>query len=152
VRTSRPNTEILYGPDEKFEAGKAKVVRQSANDKATVVGAGVTLFEALEAADTLAKDGIQVRVIDLFSIKPVDQATLLAAARATGGRVVTVEDHFASGGVGDAVLSALAEEPGVRVRKLAVREIARSGQPAELMERYGISANHIVKAVKGLLA
>lgn len=151
VRTSRPNTPILYGPEEKFEAGKAKVVRQSANDKATIVGAGVTLFEALKAADELEKDGIHVRVIDLFSVKPVDQATLLAAARATGGRVVTVEDHFASGGVGDAVLSALAEEPDVRVRKLAVREIARSGKPAELLEKYGISANHVAQAVKRLL-
>jgi transketolase len=151
VRTSRPNTPILYGPEEKFEAGKSKVVRQSADDKATVVGAGVTLFEALKAADELAKEGINVRVVDLFSVKPVDQATLIASARATGGLVVTVEDHFASGGVGDAVLSALAEEPGVRLKKLAVREIARSGQPEELLEMYGISANHVVKAVKALL-
>jgi transketolase len=151
VRTSRPNTPILYGPNEKFAPGMAKVVRKSKDDKATVVGAGVTLFEALKAADMLAEQGIAIRVIDLFSVKPVDKKTLVAAARATGGLVVTVEDHFASGGVGDAVLSALAEEPGVRLKKLAVREIARSGQPDELLEKYGISASHVVKAVKALL-
>ncbi len=151
VRTSRPATPILYGPNEEFAPGKAKVVRRSAKDQATVVGAGVTLFEALEAADRLAEEGIAVRVIDLFSVKPVDKRTLVAAARATNGRVVTVEDHFASGGVGDAVLSALAEEPGVRLRKLAVREIARSGKPAQLLDKYGISAKHVVRAVKALL-
>jgi transketolase len=152
VRTSRPNTPILYGPEEKFGPGMSKVVRQSAADKVTVVGAGVTLFEALKAADQLAKEGIAIRVVDLFSVQPVDQKTLVESAKATGGLVVTVEDHFASGGVGDAVLSALAEEPGVRLKKLAVREIARSGQPEELLEKYGISANHVVAAVKSLLS
>ena len=151
VRTSRPNTPILYGPEEKFAPGKSKVVRRSSKDQVTVVGAGVTLFEALEAADKLAAEGIKIRVVDLFSVRPVDKRTLVACARATGGRVVTVEDHFASGGVGDAVLAALAEEPGVKVRKLAVKEIARSGPPAVLLDKYGISARHVVKAVKALL-
>ena len=151
VRTSRPNTPILYGPDEKFAPGKSKVVRKSSKDRVTVVGAGVTLFEALKAADALAKDGIAIRVVDLFSVRPVDKRTLVACARATGGLVVTVEDHFATGGVGDAVLGALAEEPGVKVRKLAVKEIARSGPPDVLLDKYGISARHVVKAVKALL-
>ncbi len=151
VRTSRPKTPIIYGPEEKFEVGKAKVVRQSDADQALIVGAGVTLFEALTAADALEQDGIHVRVIDLFSIQPVDKATLVEAAKAVGGAVVTVEDHFPHGGVGDAVLGALAEEPGVRVKKLAVNEIARSGKPEELLDKYGISAPHVVAAVKQLL-
>ena len=150
VRTSRPKTPIVYGPDEKFEVGKGKVVRQSPDDKALVVGAGVTLFEALEAADSLAKEGIAVRVIDLFSIQPVDKALLVESAKAVGGKVVTVEDHFPHGGVGDAVLGALAEEPGVVVKKLAVTEIARSGTPEELLDKYGISARHVAAAVKSL--
>ena len=152
IRTSRPKTPIIYGPDETFAAGQAKVVRQSDADKALVVGAGVTLFEALEAADQLAADGVPVRVIDLFSIKPVDAETLIASARACGGNVVTVEDHYAHGGVGDAVLDALSMETGARVKKLAVPTIARSGKPDELLDKYGISAKHIVAAVKSLLA
>jgi len=98
-----------------------------------------------------AKQGIAIRVVDLFSIRPVDKKTLVRCARATGGKVVTVEDHYAVGGVGDAVLGALAEEGNIKLKKLAVREIARSGQPDELLEKYGISANHIIKAVKSLL-
>jgi transketolase len=151
VRTSRPNTPTLYGPDEAFGPGVAKVVKKSKNDRVTVVGAGVTLFEALKAHSELAKQGIAIRVVDLFSIRPVDKKTLVACARATGGNVVTVEDHYAVGGVGDAVLGALAEEGNIKLKKLAVRRIARSGQPDELLEKYGISANHIVKAVKSLL-
>src|SRR5690606_11339484 len=139
------------GPDERFEIGKSKVVRQSDADQAVVVGAGVTLFEALEAADALAGEGIAVRVVDLFSVKPVDSETLIAAAKTCGGNVVTVEDHYARGGVGDAVLHALALETGVRVKKLAVPTIARSGAPDELLDKYGISAKHIVAAVKSLL-
>ena len=108
----------------------------------------MTLFEALEAADQLAAEGINVRVIDLFSVSPVDKETVTAAAKATGGKVVTVEDHYARGGVGDAVLDALADEPGATVTKLAVRKIARSGKPAELLDMFGISAKHIVEAVK----
>lgn len=151
VRTSRPNTPVIYGPDEEFGPGIAKVVKQSDADQVTVVGAGVTLFEALKAYDELAKEGIAIRVIDLFSIRPVDKDTLVAAAKATNGKVVTVEDHYPVGGVGDAVLSALAEEGNVKVRKLAVREIARSGPSAVLLEKYGISASHVVAAVKELL-
>jgi len=151
VRTSRPATPIVYGPDETFAPGQSKVVRSSDQDQVTVVGAGVTLFEALEAADTLAAEGVHVRVVDLFSVSPVDRETLTACARATGGKVVTVEDHYARGGVGDAVLDALAEETGVQVKKLAVRKIARSGKPDELLDMFGISAPHIVTAVKSML-
>ena len=109
----------------------------------------VTLFEALKAFDLLAKDGIAIRVIDLYSVQPVDADTLLAAARATDGRVVTVEDHYAAGGIGDAVATALAPG-GFTVHRLAVREIPRSGKPEELLDRFGISAAAIVNAVKAV--
>ena len=149
IRTSRPKTSILYGPDEAFEAGRSKVVRQSPQDRVVIVGAGVTLYEALEAADQLAAEGIHARVIDLFSVKPIDRETLVSAAAVCDGNVVTVEDHYAHGGIGSAVMAALAEEP-VRVRQLAVRGIARSGKPAELLDRYGISASHIAAAARDM--
>ncbi|MDA1315803.1 MAG: transketolase [Acidobacteria bacterium] len=147
VRTSRPNTAVIYDAGETFEVGKCKVVRKSDNDQVTIVTAGVTLFEALKAHDELAKEGIAVRVIDLFSIQPIDRDALIEAASATSGRFVTVEDHYPHGGLGDAVLSALATER-VQVHKLAVRSIAHSGGSDELLDRFGISARHIVDAVK----
>ena len=150
VRTSRPGTPVIYEAAEDFAVGRAKVVRQSEEDRVTVVAAGVTLFEALAAHDQLKEDGISIRVIDLFSVQPIDRAALLAAAQATGGRFVTVEDHYPHGGIGDAVLSALATE-NVQVHKLAVRQIPRSGKAAELLERFGISAGHIVAKVKSLV-
>jgi transketolase len=113
-----------------------------------VIGAGVTLFEALKAYDELQKQRITIRVIDLYSLQPVDAATLLRCARETKGRLITVEDHYAGGGVGDAVAAAVATE-GFTVKRLAVREIPRSGTPDELLDRYGISARHIVAAVVG---
>ena len=146
IRTSRPATPVLYPADEAFAIGGMKVIRQSGADRATVVAAGVTLHEALKAWEQLRGRGIAIRVIDLYSVKPVDAAGLLAAARATGDRLITVEDHYAEGGLGDAVLEAVATE-GIRVHKLAVRELPRSGKPAELLDRYGISARHIVDTV-----
>lgn len=150
VRTSRPKTPVIYDAAEKFETGKSKIVRQSPNDRVTVVAAGVTLFEALNAHETLAKDGINIRVIDLYSVQPIDKETLAASAKATGGLVITVEDHYPHGGIGDAVLSALSGD-GVKVHKLAVTGIARSGQPEELLDMFGISARHIVANVKSVL-
>jgi len=147
MRTSRPKTPVIYGADETFPIGGLKILRQSANDVATVIGAGVTVFEALKAHDELKKDGINIRVIDLYSLQPVDAASLTRCARETGGRMITVEDHYAAGGVGDAVAGAIAAG-GFTVTRLAVREIPRSGMPDELLERYGISAKHIVAAVK----
>jgi transketolase len=111
----------------------------------------VTLFEALKAHDQLKTEGVSIRVIDLYSVKPVDTQTLLEAAKATDGRVITVEDHYESGGIGDAVSEAVAGG-GFAVRRLAVREIPRSGQPDELLDRYGISARHIVDAVRALVS
>ena len=130
---------------------QCKVVRQSANDKAAVIGAGVTLFEALKAYDVLKAQGIEIRVIDAYSLQPVDVKTMTEAGRATGGAIITVEDHYASGGLGDAVSEAVALA-GFTVKRLAVREIPRSGQPDELLDRYGISSRHIVDAVKQMVA
>ena len=150
LRASRPKTPVIYGADETFRIGGSKVLRQSAADQLTIVAAGVTLFEALKAHDQLKAAGIATRVVDLYSIVPVDQATLIDCARATGGRFLTVEDHYAHGGIGDAVLSALASE-GVRVRKLAVREIPRSGKPEELVDHFGIGVRSIVEAAKEIV-
>lgn len=149
LRTSRPKTEVLYGNDEQFPIGGAKVLRQAAGDKATVVGAGVTLYEALKAADALKSEGIGITVIDCYSIKPLAKDVILGAAQKTGNLVVTVEDHYAEGGLGDAVAGELSSS-GVKVHKLAVRELPHSGKPEELMAKYGIDSQAIVRAVKGL--
>lgn len=146
MRTSRPKTPVLYGLDETFEIGGLKMLRHSEADVATVVGAGVTVFEALEAYDILRNKGVAIRVVDLYSLQPIDSATLTRCGTETGGRIVTVEDHYAAGGIGDAVAAAVAPA-GLTVTRLAVREIPRSGKPGELLERYGISARHIVDAV-----
>eukprot|EP00112_Aurelia_sp_Birch-Aquarium-sp1_P019000 Seg4613.2 transcript_id=Seg4613.2/GoldUCD/mRNA.D3Y31 product="Transketolase-like protein 2" protein_id=Seg4613.2/GoldUCD/D3Y31 len=136
IRSSRPATATLYAADE--------------NDKdvALVVGAGVTLHEALKAADMLQAEGIHIRVMDIFCLKPIDQAALIANAKACGGKVVTVEDHYPAGGLGEAVAGALSEEKDISIKQLCVRALPRSGPSGELMEMFGISANHIVKAVK----
>jgi transketolase len=151
LRTLRPNTPVIYGPDEEFEVGGSKVVRSSDNDDVTIVGMGVTLHGALEAAATLEEEGITARVIDAYSVKPIDADTLQAAAEATG-RIITVEDHFPEGGLGDAVLAALAEkDEHPRILKLAVREMPRSGKPDELLSAYGIDAEHIAEAARQLV-
>ena len=147
MRTSRPKTDIVYGLDERFPIGGSKVMYQSASDVATVVAAGVTVFEARKAYEQLKGEGIHIRVIDAYSVQPIDAATLVASAKATKGVIITVEDHYATGGLGDAVAEAVAPA-GFAVHRLAVRELPRSGQPAELLNRYGISARHIVDAVR----
>jgi len=149
LRTSRPKTPVIYGNDETFPVGGAKVVRQGAGDKVTVVAAGVTLHEALKAADALAKEGIGITVIDAYSVKPLGKEVIKAAAAKTNNRVVTVEDHYLEGGLGDAVAGELSVD-GVKVYKLAVRELPRSGKPEELLARFGIDAAAIVKQVKAL--
>jgi transketolase len=149
LRTSRPKTPVIYNNEEQFPIGGAKVLRQSNGDRATVVAAGVTLFEALKAADALKNEGIGITVIDAYSIKPLGKDVILAAAQKTNNQVVTVEDHYAEGGIGDAVAGELSVQ-GVKVHKLAVRELPRSGKAEELMAHYGIDANAIVKQVKAL--
>lgn len=150
IRTGRPKCPILYDNEEVFTIGGSKVVRQSPADRLTIVAAGVTLFEALKAHDQLKAAGIAVRVIDLYSVVPIDRATLLESARATHGRILTVEDHYEHGGLGDAVLGAVGSE-GIRVHKLAIREIPHSGKPDELVDHFGISARAIVETAKRLL-
>ena len=147
LRTSRPKTPVIYGNDEKFPIGGAKILREG--DKVTVVAAGVTLFEALTAADTLKNEGIGVTVIDAYSIKPLGKDVILAAAKKTGNTVITVEDHYAEGGLGDAVAGELSVE-GIKVHKLAVNGIPRSGKAEELLARFGIDAAAIAKKVKSL--
>jgi transketolase len=147
MRTSRPKTDIIYGLDETFPIGGSKIVHQSSTDVATVVAAGVTVFEARKAYESLKAEGINIRVIDAYSVQPIDAATLIASGKATKGVIISVEDHYAPGGLGDAVSQAVAPA-GLTVRILAVRELPRSGQPTELLERYGISAGHIIEAVK----
>lgn len=148
IRTSRPNTAVLYKNDENFAIGKSKIVKSSPKDEVLVIGAGVTLHEAIAAAEELAKSGIHVRVMDPFTIKPIDQAAILANAKEVGGRIVTVEDHYPEGGLGEAVLSAVAMTKNVIVKKLAVPEVPRSGPPTVLLDAYGISARNIVAAVQ----
>lgn len=149
IRTTRMDTPILYAPKERFEIGGSKVLRKSEADVATVAAAGVTLHEALRACDELKKEGIAIRVMDLYSVKPLDEAALLDAAKATG-LVITVEDHFPEGGIGEAVRSALWSS-GVPVYSLAVRKEPKSGLPRELLDFEEISRKAIVAKVKELL-
>jgi transketolase len=155
LRTTRGAYPVLYDSTEQFPVGGSKVLRTSdtARDAVTLVGAGVTVHQCLIAADWLAEDGIEARVIDLYSIKPVDSATLAAAADVTGGRFVVVEDHHPEGGIGSAVTAALlaAGVDALRLAHLAVRELPGSGTTAELLGAAGIDAQHIEAAARSLL-
>ena len=150
MRTTREKTPVLYEPGEDFPIGGARVLRQGADDAVTLIGVGITLHEAVKAADALAADGISARVVDLYTVKPIDVETIRAAARETNA-IVTVEDHWPEGGIGDAVLDALADEqPHPRVTKLAVRIMPGSGTPAELLAAAGIDAEHIAEAARAI--
>jgi len=149
LRTSRPKTPVIYKNDEQFPVGGAKIVRQGAGDKVTVVGAGVTLHEAIKAADALKAEGIGITVIDAYSIKPLGRDVIKAAAQKTGNTVITVEDHYLEGGLGDTVAGELSVD-GIKVHKLAVNALPRSGKAAELLAHFGIDAAAIVKKVKSL--
>ncbi len=151
MRTTREKLPVLYEPGEAFHIGGSRVIRRTDDDAVTLIGAGITLHEALEAADTLATEGITMRVIDLYSLKPVDAETVREAARDTGA-IITVEDHWPEGGIGDAVLDVLAEEqPHPIVVKLSVRLMPGSGKPAELLAAAGIDAAHIADAARELV-
>jgi len=149
IRTTRAETAVLYGADETFAIGGSKTIKQSKKDEVTVVAAGITLHEALIAYEELKKENIIIRVIDLYSIKPLDGKTLTKAGKETKA-IVTVEDHFAEGGIGEAVTAALATE-SIPVYSLAVRKMPHSGKPQELLDLEEISAKAIVKKVKSLL-
>ena len=151
IRTSRPKTPVLYTDQEPFQIGGSKTVRSSAKDQLTIVAAGVTVTEALKASEELAREGINVRVLDSYSVKPIDSRGLLEAASQSNRTLLVVEDHYFDGGLGDAVLNAVVNHD-VRVYKLAIQEVPRSGKPEELLDRYGISATCIVKKVKELVS
>jgi transketolase len=152
LRSTRGGYPTLYGPDEEFPIGGARVVRESDDDQVGIVGAGVTVHEAVKAADELAAEGINARVIDAYSVKPIGAETLAAASRATGGRLIVVEDHWPEGGIGDAVLSAFADsDERPRVVKLAVSHLPGSGKPAELLADVGIDAAAIAQAARRLV-
>jgi transketolase len=148
IRTTRMDTEVLYDADEEFSIGGSKTLRSSTDDVATVIGCGVTLHEALAAYEELQAEGVAIRVIDLYSVKPVDVATLSKAAEETG-LLITVEDHFAEGGVADAVRSSL-DGASARLHSLAVRTLPRSGKPTELLDLEQISAKAIAQTVRDL--
>ena len=150
VRTSRPKTAIIYANDEPFAIGKLKVVRKGDHDRLTIVAGGVTLYEALKAAEVLAGEGIDVRVVDIFCVKPIDAAGLRENAQETNNLILTVEDHYAEGGIGEAVAAALSET-GIKVSRIAVTQVPRSGAPDVLLAHYGIDAQAIVKRVKDLV-
>ncbi|MFA0731088.1 MAG: hypothetical protein LKKZDAJK_000955 [Candidatus Fervidibacter sp.] len=150
LRTTRPKTPVIYRNEEEFPVGGCKVLRADPHDAVTVVAAGITVHEALKAYEILANEGIKIRVVDLYSVKPLDEATLIRCALETNRTIVTVEDHYPEGGIGDAVASAVSKE-GIKVHKLAVTDIPRSGKPEELMDMFGISANAIVRTVRQLV-
>ncbi|XP_066988048.1 transketolase-like protein 2 isoform X1 [Macrobrachium rosenbergii] len=148
IRTSRPGTAVVYDNDHQFQIGKANVLRSSGEDKALLIGAAITLREAMTAADNLAQEGINVRVMDLFTIKPIDQEAIIKNAKECGGRIVVVEDHYPEGGIGEAVKSAVAMERDIVVKHLAVPRVPRSGKCDELLEMFGISAKAVADAVR----
>ncbi len=149
IRTTRPATPLLYSPDEEFPIGGSKILRKGGEDRAAVIAAGITVHEALRAHDILKKEGIGVRIIDAYSVEPLDAETIVREVSEAGGAAVVAEDHFPGGGLGEAVAGALAGKAALR--HLCVRELPRSGKPEELLERYGLNAGHIVRAVKDVL-
>jgi transketolase len=152
LRTTRGAYPVLYPPGEAFTMGGSKVLRSSQDDQVTLIGAGVTVHHCLAAADQLAADGITARVVDLYSVKPVDTAALARAAERSSARLVVVEDHYPQGGLGAAVLEALADQPRPpRVAHLAVRGLPGSGTPDEVMDAAGITAPHIAAAARRLV-
>jgi transketolase len=158
LRTTREKTPVIYSADESFTIGGSRVLRRSERDRITVVAAGITVHETLKAYEQLQAEGIHIRVVDAYSVKPIDVAGLREAAEATGGRIIVVEDHWLEGGLGDAVLEAFSSTPGheaagqlPEITKLAVHRMPGSGTPAELLEAAGINAHHIVLTVRRLL-
>jgi len=144
LRTARPETEVIYSNDETFEIGGAKVLRQNEKDQLTLIGTGITVYEILQAAEELKGQGIEVTLIDAYSIKPLARNLILSCAQKSQKRIITVEDHYIEGGLGDAVAGELSSE-GIQVHKLGVREIPHSGKKDELMEKFEINAKAIIK-------
>jgi len=147
IRVSRPATDVFYDNDEVFEIGKAKVVVKSDNDAVLVIAAGITLDQAFKAEKKLKEQGVNIRIMDPFTVKPIDKDAIIANAKDCGGRILTVEDHYSEGGIGEAVLDAISETRDLILRKMCVREVPRSGPPMVLLEKFGIGTNCIVEEV-----
>jgi transketolase len=150
IRTTRPATPLIYSRGEKFPIGGSKILRRGSRDELTVVAAGITVHESLKAFDVLKKEGIRIRVIDAYSIEPLDRKTIQREVTSAGGKVIVVEDHFAGGGLGDAVAQALVGK-ATALRHLCIRELPRSGKPQELLDKYGIGVHSIVRNVKEMV-
>lgn len=151
MRTTRGKTPVIYDEKEKFSIGGSKTVKKSNTDAVCVCAAGITLHEAIKAYEELSKDGILVRVIDLYSVKPIDAQGLMDAARESGNRVIVVEDHWFEGGLGDAVLNVFAASPEVEIVKMAVTEFPGVGNPVDMMKEAGIDSQSIIKKVRELV-
>jgi transketolase len=149
LRTTRPATSLIYSNKHKFPIGGSKVLKKNPEDKAAVIAAGITVHEALKAYQELKEERILVRIIDAYSVEPIDKKKIMREVKEAKGKVVVVEDHFKNGGLGEAVALALAGK--AEISHLAIEELPRSGKPEELMDRYGISSSHIKKAVKQLI-
>jgi len=150
IRLSRPATEVLYDNDEEFAVGKAKIITKSDNDCVLIIAAGITLSQAVPAVEQLAAKGINARLMDPFTIKPIDAEAIIANAKECGGRILVVEDHYPEGGIGDAVAEVVCDKRDIIVKKQCVREVPRSGPPMVLLEKFGIGTNCIIKAVEDM--
>merc|ERR1719225_724424 len=148
IRLSRPATEIIYDNDQEFAVGKAKIIKKSDNDSVLVIAAGITLSQAVPAVEQLAAKGINARLMDPFTIKPIDAEGIVANAKECGGRILVVEDHYPEGGIGDAVSDVVCDKRDFIVKKMCPREVPRSGPPLVLLEKYGIGTSCIVKGVE----
>jgi transketolase len=151
LRSTRAVLPVIFDADERFKIGGSQLVRASDDDEVTIIGAGITVHEAMKAAVLLERDHLRARVLDCYSVKPIDAAALRAAAQATAGRLVTVEDHWPQGGLGDAVLEVFADaEERPRIVKLAVADMPGSGTPTQLLAAAGIDATRIAAAARRL--
>jgi len=151
IRTTREDTPVLYTGSEGFACGKSIILKENTADQVVVIGAGITLHEALKAYEKLAAEGIYIKVVDIFCVKPVDKELILGAARSCNGKIITVEDHYPEGGIGEAVAGALSEEMGIVIKKLAVNSIPYSGKSGDLLDRFNINSRAIVEAVKSMI-
>ncbi len=149
IRTTRPATPLLYSREDKFPIGGSKIIKRSKDDKATVIAAGITVHEALKAYEELRRENISIRIIDAYSVQPIDKDNITKEVAKTGRKAVVVEDHFQNGGLGDAVAQALNGK--AEIVHLAINDMPRSGKPEELLDKYGIDAEHIKSAVKKLI-
>merc|ERR1712223_2234507 len=148
IRLSRPATEIIYDNEEEFAIGKAKIIKKSDKDCVLVIAAGITMSQAVPAVEQLAAKGINARLMDPFTVKPIDAEAILSNAKECGGRILVVEDHYPEGGIGDAVSEVVCEKRDFVVKKMCVREVPRSGPPMVLLEKFGIGTNCIIKGVE----